>query len=211
MFALSAILAALRVRDATGKGQKIDISLFDSHLAWLANVGSNYLVSGETPGRYGDGHPNIVPYQMFRVKDGWLVLAVGNDRQWARFCVAVERPDLLSDERWATNDARVRNRASLVPILELLLASRSIDEWLALFRASEVPAGPVNSVDRALDDPQAAARAMVQDIQHPGIGPLRMVASPLHLQATPPTIRRHPPMLGEHTQEVLHELADGSR
>ena len=206
MFALSAILAALRVRDATGKGQKIDISLLDSHLAWLANVGSNYLLSGETPGRYGNGHANIVPYQTFKAKDGWLILAVGNDRQWGRFCGAVERPDLMSDERWATNDARVRNRDALVPLLEELFSGRSVEEWLALLKASEVPAGPVNTVDRALNDPQTVARGMVQEIEHPRIGPLRMVASPLHLEATPPVIRRHPPMLGEHTEEVLGEL-----
>jgi formyl-CoA transferase len=207
MFALSAILAALRVRDMTGKGQKIDISLFDSHLAWLANVGSNYLLSAETPGRYGNGHPNIVPYQTFRAEDGWLVLAVGNDRQWARFCRAVERSDLLADERWATNDARVRNRDTLVPLLDELFATRSVEDWLALLRGSEVPAGPVNTVDSALNDPQTLARGMVQKIEHPTVGPLRMVASPLNLQATPPVIRRHPPMLGEHTDEVLEELA----
>jgi formyl-CoA transferase len=206
MFALSAILAALRVRDMTGKGQKIDISLFDSHLAWLANVGSNYLLSGETPARYGNGHPNIVPYQTFKAKDGWLVLAVGNDRQWARFCRAVGRPDLMSGERWATNEARVRNRNTLVPILEELFASKSVEAWLMLLKEAEVPAGPVNKVDRALNDPQAVARGMVQEIEHPGIGPLRMVASPLHLEATPPVIRRHPPMLGEHTEEILREL-----
>jgi formyl-CoA transferase len=209
MFALSSILAALRVRDMTGKGQKIDISLFDSHLAWLANVGSNYLVSGETPGRYGNGHPNIVPYQTFRASDGWLVLAVGNDRQWTRFCRAVARPDLLADERWSTNDARVRNRDSLVPILDELFATGSVEAWLRLLREHEVPAGPVNSVDRALNAPQTEARGMVQEIKHPAIGPLRMVSSPMHLQATPPVLRRHPPTLGEHTDEVLSELKSG--
>ena len=206
MFALSAILAALRVRDKTGKGQNIDISLFDSHLAWLANVGSNYLLSGETPARYGNGHPNIVPYQAFQAKDGWLILAVGNDRQWARFCRAVERPDLISDDRWATNDARVRNRLLLVPLLEELFGAKSVEEWLTLLRQHEVPAGPVNTVDRALNHPQTSARGMVKQIEHPTIGPLRMVVSPLHLRATPPTITRHPPMLGEHTNEVLSEL-----
>ncbi len=207
MFALSSILAALRVRDATGKGQKIDISLFDSHLAWLANVGGGYLVSGETPGRYGSGHANIVPYQTFRAEDGWLVVTVGNDKQWARMCNAVERPDLLADERWATNEARVRNRGMLVPILEELFAGRNVDEWLALLKECEVPAGRVNTVGQALNDPQTIERGMVQEVEHPGIGPLRMVASPLHLQDTPPTIRRHPPMLGEHTEEVLGWLA----
>lgn len=206
MFALSSILAALRVRDTTGRGQQIDISLFDSHLAWLANVGSNTLVSGSTPGRYGNGHPNIVPYQAFEADGGWLVLAVGNDGQWRRFCKAVQRPDLLADERWATNDERVRNRETLVPLLEAMFRERSVEEWLRLLKEAEVPAGPVNTVDQALASPQAAARNMVQEVEHPLIGPLKMVASPLHLQATPPTIRRPPPLLGQHTAEVLQEL-----
>jgi formyl-CoA transferase len=205
MFALSAILAALRVRDLTGKGQHIDISLLDSHLAWLANVGQNYLLSGEVPGRFGNGHPNIVPYETFATFDGWLVLAVGNDRQWARFCAATERPDLLGDPRFATNPARVENRAALVPLLAAILKERPTGYWLTLLEEADVPAGPVNTVDRALDSLQARARGMVQEVAHPGIGPIRMVASPLKLEATPPTISRHPPMLGEHTDEVLRE------
>jgi formyl-CoA transferase len=206
MFALSAILAALRVRDQTGQGQFIDISLLDSHLAWLANVGSNYLLSGEVPDRYGNGHPNIVPYETFAASDGWLVLAVGNDRQWARFCAAIERPDLLSDPRFATNDARVANRVTLVPMLAAIFSERTLDEWLAMLREADVPAGPVNTVDRALESPQARARGMLQEIEHPTIGPLRLVASPLKLAATPPIMRRHPPMLGEHTDEVLRDV-----
>jgi formyl-CoA transferase len=208
MFALSSILAALRVRDMTGAGQRIDISLFDSQLAWLANVGSSYLVSGETPARYGNGHPNIVPYETFRAKDGWLVLAVGNDRQWRRFCEAVRRDDLLEDARWTTNSERVRNREPLVTILQGLFLERTVGEWLALLEEHEVPAGPVNSVAEALESPQSQAREMVQEVQHPLIGPLRMVGSPLHLEATPPAIRRHPPLLGEHTDEVLRELGE---
>jgi formyl-CoA transferase len=211
MFALSSILAALRVRDMTGKGQKIDISLFDSHLAWLANVGSSYLLTGDTPNRYGNGHPNIVPYQAFKAKDGWLVLAVGNDRQWARFCRATERADLLQDDRWTTNEGRVRNRDRLVPILEEMFAGKDRVEWLALLRDYEVPAGPVNSPAEALNDPQTVARNMVQQIDHPTIGALRMVASPLHLEGTPPLITRHPPLLGEHTEEILRELEGGSQ
>lgn len=206
MFALSSILAALRVRDLTGQGQFIDISLLDSHLAWLANVGSNYLISGETPPRYGNGHPNIVPYQAFHASDRWVILAVGNDRQWARFCSAIQRPDLADDPRFATNSERVRNRSALLPILESLFAAKTQAEWLALLQSNEVPSGPVNTIDRALSSPQAAARNMVQTVDHPQLGPLRMIASPLKLEATPPTIRRHPPMLGEHTREIQSEL-----
>ena len=206
MFALSAILAALRVRDLTGLGQRIDLSLLDSHLAWLANVGSNYLISGETPKRYGHAHANIVPYQAFEASDGWVVLSVGNDRQWTRFCTVIDRPDLAADQRFATNSDRVRNRAVLVSLLEALFRTRPRSDWLSILQAADVPAGPVNTVDRALSDPQVEARGMVQTVDHPTIGPFRMVASPLKLESTPPTIRRHPPTLGEHTDEILREL-----
>ncbi len=206
MFALSAILAALRVRDLTGQGQQIDISLLDSHLAWLANAAGNYLVSGEAPQRMGNAHPNIVPYQTFTTLDGWVIVAVGNDRQWQRVAQALQRPDLAADPRFATNPDRVRHRGELTDILQGILAERGTADWLALFEEAGVPAGPVNTVAQALDNPQAAARGMLQTVPHPGIGPVRMVASPLKLEATPPTIRRHPPMLGEHTEEVLREI-----
>ncbi len=211
MFATSSVLAALRVRDMTGRGQRIDISLLDSELAWLANVGSSYLVSGEVPARYGNAHASIVPYETFATSDDWLILAVGNDRQWKRFCKAVDRPDLMADTRFATNEERVLNRAILVPQVADIIRVGSLDSWLQLFQGAGVPASPVNTVARALESPQAAARGMVETIQHPGIGPLRLVASPMKLEATPPTTRRHPPMLGEHTSEVLGEaLAMGS-
>lgn len=206
MFALSAIMAALILRDRTGQGQRVDISLLDSHLAWLANVASNYLVSGEAPRRYGNGHANIVPYHTFAASDGWLVVAVGNERQWQRLCQALERGDLLADPRFTTNAERVRNRASLLPLLAELFASRPLGEWLERLAEAGIPSGPVNGVDQVLESVQATARGMVQEIEHPTIGPLRMVASPLKLEATPPSIRRHPPLLGEHTDEVLRDV-----
>jgi formyl-CoA transferase len=207
MFALSSILAALRVRDLTGQGQRIDLSLLDSHLAWLANVAGNYLVSGDIPRRYGNAHPNIVPYQAFEASDAWFILAIGNDRQWSRFCAAVARPDLTSDPRFTTNADRVRNRSALVPILTSLFRAHPRSHWLTLLQSAGIPTGPVNTVDLALTGPQVEARGMVQTIDHPGIGPFRTVASPLNLESTPPTIRRHPPMLGEHTAEILRELS----
>jgi formyl-CoA transferase len=207
MFALSSILAALRVRDLTGQGQRIDLSLLDSHLAWLANVAGNYLVSGDIPRRYGNAHPNIVPYQAFEASDAWFILAIGNDRQWSRFCAAVARPDLTSDTRFTTNADRVRNRSALVPILTSLFRAHPRSHWLTLLQSAGIPTGPVNTVDLALTGPQVEARGMVQTIDHPGIGPFRTVASPLNLESTPPTIRRHPPMLGEHTAEILRELS----
>lgn len=206
MFALASILAALRVRELTGTGQYIDISLLDSHLAWLANVGSNYLVSGEIPPRMGNAHPNIVPYQAFATLDGWLIVAVGNDRQWSRMCDALARPDLAADPRFATNPARVEHRAQLVPIIEAVFKMRITREWLALLESAGVPSSPVNNVAQALNHPQVAARQMVQEVAHPAIGSVKMVASPLKLSATPPTITRPPPMLGEHTREILEEM-----
>ncbi len=206
MFALSAILAALRVRDLTGMGQRIDMSLFDSHLAWLANVGSNYLLSGEVSPRHGNAHPNIVPYQAFATADGWVIVAVGNNSQWGRFCEAIERPDLLDDPRFATNADRVTWRDALFPILQEVMLARRSEDWLAVLERADVPAGPVNTVDQALSTPQVEAREMVQEVAHPTLGPLRMVASPLKLEETPPTIRRHPPLLGEHTAEALGEV-----
>ena len=205
MFALSSILAALRVRDLTGVGQRIDISLLDSHLAWLANVASNYLLSGDVPPRYGNAHPNIVPYQVFRASDDWLILAVGNDAQWVRFCRAVGHDELSTDPRFTTNSERVNNRDSLRPILENLFTTRSSGEWLALLAEADVPSGPVNTIAQALHHPQARARNVVQELRHPTLGPLPTVASPLRLEHTPPSMRRHPPLLGEHTNEVLGE------
>src|SRR5207302_6412621 len=155
-------------------------------LAWLANVASNYLVSGDVPGRFGNGHPNIVPYETFATSDGWIVLNVGNDGQWRRFCEAVGRDEWLADARFATNAERVRNREALVPLIRALFVSRATAEWLKLLERVGVPAGPVNTVDRALESAQAASRGMVQLVAHPGIGPVRMVASPLSLEAPPP-------------------------
>lgn len=206
MFALSAILAALRVRDLTGAGQLIDISLFDSHLAWLGNVASNYLVSGGIPSRHGNAHPNIVPYQAFAASDGWIIVAVGNDAQWTRFCRAINRPDLVEDERFATNAGRVTWRDTLCPIIQEIMRTRSSADWLATLSEADVPCGPVNTVDRALSAPQTAARGMVEEVAHPTLGIVRTVASPLKLERTPPTIRRHPPLLGEHSEEVLRQM-----
>lgn len=206
MFALSAILAALRVRDLTGIGQRIDMSLFDAQLAWLANVGSNYLISGEVPLRHGNAHPNIVPYQAFKTGDGWIVVAVGNDTQWKRFCTAIAMSELRDDARFTTNAGRVTWRDTLCPIIQEVMYTRSSDEWLRVLEAADIPAGPVNSVDQTFKMPQVEARGMLQEIDHPTLGPLKMVASPLKLENTPPAISRHPPLLGEHTDSVLQEV-----
>ncbi|MGM9485200.1 CaiB/BaiF CoA transferase family protein [Roseateles sp. NT4] len=205
MYATVAILAALRHRDATGQGQLIDMALLDTQLAMLANLGSNYLCSGKAPGRMGNAHQNIVPYQVFEASDGHLILAVGNDRQFAKFCDIAGRPDWATDPRFATNSERVRNRAILVPQLEEAVRQRPRDTWLAALEAAKVPCGSINSIGEALADPQAQARGAVVPMPHPLTPDLRLIASPMKLSATPVAYRHAPPLLGQHSDELLRE------
>ena len=206
MYAAVAILAALRRRDSTGRGQRIDLALLDAALSWLANVGENHLVSGEVPGRFGNAHATIVPYQVFRSKDGYLAVGIGNDRQYRKFCEVAGAPELSSDERFSTNPARVRNRETLVPLLEGVFATRSTAEWIGRLWDEGIPAGPINTVDRALGDPNTLAREMVVEMPHPKAGSVRLIGSPMKFSGTPVEYRRAPPLLGEHTEEVLRDL-----
>jgi crotonobetainyl-CoA:carnitine CoA-transferase CaiB-like acyl-CoA transferase len=205
MYATVAILAALRHRDATGQGQVIDMALFDTQLAMLANLGSNYLCSGKAPGRMGNAHQNIVPYQVFEARDGHLILAVGNDRQFAKFSEIAGRPDWAADPRFATNAERVRHRATLVPLLEDAIRQRPRADWLAALEAAKVPCGSINSIGEALADPQAQARGTVVDMPHPLTPELRLIASPMKLSATPVRYLHAPPLLGQHSDELLRE------
>ena len=206
LYATVAILAALRHRDATGAGQTIDMALLDTQVAMLANLGANYLATGVAPERAGNAHQNIVPYQVFEVSDGHLILAVGNDRQFAKFCEVAGRPALALDPRFARNADRVRHRGTLVPLLARLMKTRPKSDWLAALEAAQVPCGAINDLGEVFDDPQVAAREMVIGMSHPLTDALRLVASPLKLSATPVQYRRPPPLLGEHTEEVLLEL-----
>jgi formyl-CoA transferase len=208
LFSSNAILAALHARSMTGKGQRIDSSLFTSAIAWLANVGSNYLVSGNIPKRFGNAHPNIVPYQTFRAKDLWITIAVGNDRQFAELCRILDLDHLATDERFATNPQRVANRDDLVPRLQQVFEQRDADEWLEEIGAAGIPCGPINTVDRVFDHPQAIHRNMVVEIEHPTAGAVKIAGIPFLMSETPPDIRRHPPLLGEHTEEVLKNELD---
>jgi crotonobetainyl-CoA:carnitine CoA-transferase CaiB-like acyl-CoA transferase len=205
MYATVAILAALRHRDATGQGQIIDMALFDTQLAMLANLGSNYLCSGKAPGRMGNAHQNIVPYQVFETSDGHLILAVGNDRQFAKFCEIAGRPEWAADPRFATNAERVRHRAILVPMLEEIVRQRPRNDWLGALEAAKVPCGSINSIAEALADPQAQARGTVVELQHPLTSNLRVIASPMKLSATPVQYRFPPPLLGQHSEDLLRE------
>ncbi|MGB7910729.1 MAG: CaiB/BaiF CoA-transferase family protein [Desulfobaccales bacterium] len=207
LFATSAILAALRHRDLTGEGQYLDIALLDATLAWLANVGSNYLVSGELPRRYGNGHPNIVPYEPFQAADGvYFALAVGNDRQWRDFCSLAGLEPLAQDPRFATNPQRVLNREELIPIIAAKMLEKTSGEWLQQLDHLKIPCGPINTLDKVFADPQVKEREMVVEVPHPTAGMVKLVASPMKFSRTPCQIQRHPPLLGEHTAEVLCTL-----
>jgi formyl-CoA transferase len=206
LFACNAILAALIENQRSGKGQRIDISLFDSQLAWLANVGSNYLISKEKPARYGNAHPNIVPYQTFKARDGYFAVGIGNDNQWKQFCQKVGQTEWAEDDRFSTNSSRVQNRKDLIPLLEDLFSHSDIVHWLSILETIGIPCGPINTVDQALQDPQAQAREMVISIPHPSAGTIRMVASPLKIPTAPIEVRFPPPMLGEHTDQILCDV-----
>ena len=203
MYAAVAILAALRHRDACGQGQVIDMALLDTQVAMLANLGANYLSTGIAPTRMGNAHQNIVPYQVFEVADGHLILAVGNDGQFAKFCAVAGQPALALDPLYTRNADRVRHRETLVPLLAALLIQRSKSDWLAALEAAKVPCGAINSLDEVFADPQVRERGMTVAMPHPLTDSLRLVASPIKLSATPVQYARPPPLLGEHTAEVL--------
>jgi crotonobetainyl-CoA:carnitine CoA-transferase CaiB-like acyl-CoA transferase len=214
MYASTAILAALAQREAAGpgaRGQYIDVALLDSTVAMLAVMDMNYLASGVPPGRIGNAHPNIVPYQAFACADGHLILAVGNDGQFAKFCAIAGAPEWASDPRFATNADRVKHRATLVPLVAARIATRTQREWLTALDAAGVPAGPINRLDQVFADPQVIARGMRQDLPHPLAGTVPQVGNPLRFSATPVALDRAPPLLGQHTATVLRErlgLAD---
>jgi formyl-CoA transferase len=206
MFACSSILAALRHRDRTGQGQHLDVSLLESVVAWLINVGSAYLLAGVELPRYGNAHPNIVPYRLFKARDRWFIVATGNDRQYYALCEVIGRPDLAEDTRFRFNPDRVANREALEAILADVFATRDAEDWTQALLAAGVPSGPVNSVADVFADPQVLARQMLIELRHPTLGTLKQAGFPYNFSATPAEPRRHPPLLGEHTDEVLREL-----
>ncbi len=209
MYAAVAILAALRHRDATGEGQHIDIGLLDTSVAWLANQAMNYLLTGDAPTRMGNAHPNIAPYQRFATADGHLILAIGNDAQFARFCAVAGATELAADARFGTSAARVRHREALTEALRPIMATRTSAEWGRTLEEAGVPCGPVNSIDQVFADEQVRARGMQIELDHPAIStPLPLVGSPLKLSATPVSYRRAPPLLGADSDAVLHDVLE---
>ncbi|MFZ1365807.1 MAG: CaiB/BaiF CoA-transferase family protein [Brachymonas denitrificans] len=204
LYATIGILAALQERNRSGLGQHIDTALLDVQVATLANQASNYLVGGMVPRRMGNAHPSIVPYQTFPTADSDMILAVGNDGQFARFCTVAGRPEWAQDERFATNPQRVRHRAELIPLLRQTTVMRTTAEWVSALEQADVPCGPVNRLDQVFADPQVQARGIQVDLQHP-LGTVATVASPVRLSATPVQYRMAPPLLGQHTEEVLRD------
>jgi len=206
MYAAVAVLAALAQRDRTGIGQHIDLALFDTMVAMLANMNMNYLVTGESPRRAGNAHQNIVPYQVFAAADGHVIVAVGNDSQFVKFCTVAGRSDLARDRRFAKNAERVRNRGELIPLLEDIVRARPASFWGRELEAAGVPCGPINSIAQALADPQIVARGLQHVLPHATAGSVPLISSPIHSNGVACRAERAPPRLGEHTDEVLREL-----
>jgi crotonobetainyl-CoA:carnitine CoA-transferase CaiB-like acyl-CoA transferase len=206
MYSTVAVLAALAHRERTGEGQYIDMALLDVQVAMLANMNSNFLASGHAPVRWGNAHPNIVPYQTFQTSDSWIIVAVGNDGQFRKFVEAGGRPELADDERFSTNPARVRNRDTLVPILAEMVRTRGKHEWIDALEAAGVPCGPINDLEEVFENEQVVARGLRVDLPHPSGGTVKLVRNPIRMSVSPPQATSHPPTLGEHTDSVLRDL-----
>ncbi len=206
LYSTIAVLAALAHRDRTGVGQYIDMALLDVQVALLANMNTNFLASGTPPVRWGNAHPNIVPYQTFQTSDGWIIVAVGNDGQFRKFVEAGGRPELADDERFATNPARVRHRDTLVPILAEMVKTRSKTAWIDALEAAGVPCGPINDLAEVFANEQVVARGMEVALPHPCGADVKLVRNPVRMSATPPDARTAPPLLGAHTDDVLRDM-----
>jgi crotonobetainyl-CoA:carnitine CoA-transferase CaiB-like acyl-CoA transferase len=206
LFAATAILAAVAQRDVSGKGQQIDLSLLDVQIACLANQAMNYLYTGVSPTRMGNAHPNVVPYQDFPTSDGHMILAIGNDGQFAKFCATVGHPEWSADVRYATSAARVINRNTLIPAMREVTVTQTAADWVKRFEAVGVPCGPINTIAQVFEDPHVKARGARITVPHPLAGDIPLVANPIRLSETPVEYRLAPPMLGQHTKEVLHDV-----
>lgn len=202
MYGVIGILSALMTKKETGKGQYIDISLLDTEVSWMTYMASNYFLSGKNPTRMGSGHPNIVPYQAFKAKDGYFILAVGNDNIWQRFCKALNL-DIANDPRYITNAKRVENRDELNAMLETLFITEDAGHWTDILQPARIPCGPVNNISEVVNHPQTVHRGMVVEMEHPKAGTIKVLGNPIKMSLTPPQYTQHPPLLGEHTEEIL--------
>jgi len=205
VFAAYGVLAALQARHQSGRGQLVDTSLLEGQMAYLSYLITAFYATGKVPGPQGSGHPSIVPYQAFRTSDGWVALATFNDRLWQRAAAGLGVPELATDPRFATNPKRLERKAELTALLAARFETRTTDEWVAIMEQRDVPLGPVNTIDRLVADPQVEAREMVQTIDHPTAGPIKVFGFPVKFSETPCELRRPPPTLGQHTGEVLRE------
>ncbi len=205
LYAANAIQAALIHQRASGQGQYIDMALLDVQVATLANQAMNYLATGHNPRRLGNAHPNIVPYQAFQTADGYIILAVGNDAQFERFCELAGRPELAADDRFARNSDRVRHREALIPQIETIMAERGSEDWLEALNQRGIPCGPINALDQVFDDPQVRHRGLQLELEHPLAGRVASVANPIRLSRTPIDYQRAPPTLGQDTDSILEQ------
>ncbi len=206
LYAHGAILAALYARDRTGAGQRIDVSLLETQVAALINIASSYLNAGEIPGKWGTAHVNIVPYQAFQMKDGYMIIGAANDRLWVKLCEGIGLPEVAHDPTYATNAQRVEHREEIVRLLEARLATKTRKEWEAILAPLGIPCGPINRMDEVFADPQVQHLQMVMEAEHPQAGTIRMVRNPVSFSRMPVDIRQVPPRLGEHTEEVLRDM-----
>ena len=210
MMAYGSVVTALYHRRQTGQGQRIEAALLDGQVAALSYHATAYMATGVVPQRMGSGHPSLVPYQSFPASDGYFILGVANQGLWERFCAAIERPDLLEDTRFKTNDDRVVHRAECVGLLSEIFRTRTVAEWVEVIERAGVPCGPINRVDDVVNNPQVQARNMIAELSHPNVPDLRIPNSPLKLAETPAAIKRPPPLLGQHNEEILAELGYGA-
>ncbi|HET7658721.1 MAG TPA: CaiB/BaiF CoA-transferase family protein [Bacillales bacterium] len=206
LYAAVGILGALHERASSGVGQSLDLALFDAQVSALVNVASNFLVSGEIPGLLGNQHPNIVPYQTFETADGEMVIAIGNDSQFRRFCKAIEYDELANDQRFETNPKRLENRNVLIEMIQEVMKTRTSKQWMAALNEIEIPCGPIQNLADLFQEEQIKAREMLVDIDHPTAGKIPLVGSPLKFSRTTVEVSKHPPLAGEHTEEILSEL-----
>lgn len=206
LFAVIGTLTALYNREKTGIGQKVDVAMLDCQVAILENAISRYLVSGVAPGPIGNRHPSITPFEAFKAKDGYVIIAVGNDRLWKKFCDLVNHPELIEDERFVSNVKRTENQKQLKAILDTIFPDKTVDEWLEAIDGAGIPCGPINTVDRVMKDPQVIAREMIVEVDHPVAGKFKMPGIPIKLSETPGTVETPAPLLGQHTEEILHEI-----
>lgn len=206
LLAAISVLSGLREREVTGEGRRFEVNLHDTSLMMLANVAANHLVSGAEPGRYGNGHPNIVPYRTYAASDGELAISVGNDAQFVKFAGLLGHPEWAEDDRFATNEGRVNNRAAIDAMVEEVVATRTRGEWTEVLEASGIPVGPIHTIPESLTSPQTLGRGMVTEVEHPLTGVFKLLGSPLRWGADPIDVRMPPPQLGEHTETVLTEL-----